>query len=450
MAGLPLTTYAPTGLEPSRPAAKYLPSRPVHLPSPIEQTKSGRHVVERDRPLSQNPLDKLAYSLQTGFVRLPKAVWKGLSGSEDFNFSDFLLVSNIPYYLGGVMLTTGFLLGKGSPLPGIRQGVGVALYAAGMAASSLLINGLYQMRYGLDLGMKYRSASGRTEPVLSSHEFPYFDMIPASVMARLRKRMGIPDTVSDPDQAVREQLREMISESRTMKLVLGNLVAATGAGLIARSDHWGRIQGQGKALRTIWTAADGGHIGNRLSQTWTNLKTHWGPALSAQLLGHAQESAFAKWSRRVALGTIAASVGLAVFNILRPPFSKEYEAFKHSSTAGNFPAGADLNSLSSPQVVPNGLPLAGVGSVLPGTPNPLPQPVTTQATGVSGEPGDPLPTTPTSHSEELGYIPTVHLDQLPAVTNLEDRAGAAALRFASQSPVRAPLPSVGKTLEVQA
>ncbi len=325
---LPLPTSGPMPLQarpPGRLLHEHLPEANLpgeNLIDPITAKEWNLHHVPVDKVLHYNFLDRVAYNLKTLFVTLPKTVAKGLRGDSDFSFSDFMLISKIPYYLGGMFLVGSFAAGGNGPAA-VRQGVGVGLYYLGVMAANKAINAVYKMRYGVDLDLMYRRADGRVEKVFASVDFPRFDLLTPEQTRTMQDKMGIPTTVADRDQASREQLFRIISSSRSMKLLLGNLLAAVGAGYLARSDSWARLLGHHGTLSKVWNNSNASWL-DRLSDAMITAKSYVRPAVSEKLLGHSQEAA--PFLRKFTLASVAGVVGLCLWqslNVLKP---KRYES----------------------------------------------------------------------------------------------------------------------------
>lgn len=219
-----------------------------------------RKALPEDTLLDYNILDKSLQKLKTVFVTLPKAIGRGLRGEQDFTFSEMMLNAKVPYYLGGLFLTLSPLFG-GNRFEAIRQGTAVGLYLLGIAATNGAINALYQLRYGVDLGMLYRSKSGQVEKVFGSADFPRFDLLKPRHYTMMARKMGIPADIYEQDGAVREQLRKLIVSSRALKLVVGTLASAVGAGYLARSDAWFSVTSAFKSMDRVWSSRQLGFWG---------------------------------------------------------------------------------------------------------------------------------------------------------------------------------------------
>ncbi|MDX2084376.1 MAG: hypothetical protein SFZ03_03190 [Candidatus Melainabacteria bacterium] len=297
-----------------------------HYMDPYTAESKGIHLFKVDQPLNYNALDRLLLVFRQAGNAL-KRTGQGLRGDSTQTFSDFMLEGRVPYYAGGVALLSSFLLGSGKPnLHFKKMGAAVGLYYLGVGASNALVNGLYKLRYGLDLDMLYRSKDGRFERMFSSTDFPRFDLIPKPLYKLLAKRLNIPDGVADPDGAVRENLRKMIGESRLVKMVFSSLAAAVGAGFLARSDAWGEVFG--RHWRDILTGP-----GNVLQKSGALAQ------ITGQKLLNVLDDVFrgplqpnAPWNKRfglgLAVGTVVPTLLWGVLKICHTPQVKKYEPFQ--------------------------------------------------------------------------------------------------------------------------
>ncbi|MBY0405342.1 MAG: hypothetical protein K2X66_15690, partial [Cyanobacteria bacterium] len=303
---------------------KHLPEIPDgNLIDPITSKELKIDHVPVDKILEYNWLDNRAYEAKTLLVTLPKTILKGLRGDSDFSFSDFMLLSKVPYYLGGLFLTLSFVAGRSKPMA-VKQGLGVGLYYLGVMAANTAINSIYQLRYGVDLDQKYRRADGRIEKVFASADFPRFDLLTPQQYRHMEEKMGIPTTITDPDQACREQLFRVISSSRSMKLLLGNLFAAVGAGYIARSDAWIRLLGNQQTFKHIWMDPKAGNILTKISSSLTALKSLVFKAVEEKTFGHPSQSS--SWLHKASLASLAGVMGLCLFESMRVVKHKEYQS----------------------------------------------------------------------------------------------------------------------------
>lgn len=243
-----------------------------------------------DDLLRLTPMQKVKLDVKNTFVTLPNTIYQGLRGDGHFTFSDYLSVTSIPYYLGGAFLAASAGFGR-DKMNLSKQGIGVFLYYLGVAAANKGINAFYKAKSGVDLDLRYKKANGDIEKVFASTDFPRFDLLEDQDYQVMKRKMGVPDNVADPKREVNDQARTIISASRADKLILGNFLAALGAGYLARSDAWGRVPDGLKSLASIWSLRnkDAGGIVQRLGRTGKTLSGTFGPALQEKLLGYAGE-----------------------------------------------------------------------------------------------------------------------------------------------------------------
>jgi len=223
---------------------------PRRMPTAFSQDNFQTPVLQ-DHLLNYSALDKGLYRLRQLFVTLPTMLVKGLKGASDFTFSDTMLVAKVPYYLGGVFLALSPFVGR-DYREGIRQGAAVLSYLLGISFTNVLVNSLYRGRYGVDLTMLYRTKDGNVDQVFASHDFARFDLLKPSHYAEMSRKMGIPTNIDDPQGAVKDNIRHIIASSRALKLIVGNLLSALGAGFIARSAAWLKVPAIGQAISGVW------------------------------------------------------------------------------------------------------------------------------------------------------------------------------------------------------
>jgi hypothetical protein len=202
--------------------------------------------------LPLNRFERVKLGLKNTFVTIPSNIYDGLRGDKTASFTDFLNIAKVPYYLGGPILALSFLAGK-DKLSFARQGAGVGLYYAGVMVANAAINTLYRWRSGMDLNLRYRRSNGDIEKVFASAEFPRFDLLTDKEYGRMFRKMGVPQEVADPKKETNDQAKRIISTSRADKLILGNLIAALGAGYLARSDKFAHLLGGYGAEKTALT-----------------------------------------------------------------------------------------------------------------------------------------------------------------------------------------------------
>lgn len=283
-----------------------------------EELQRRRKQIPVDTLLDYNFLDKGLNNLKTLFVTLPKTVWRGLKGAEDYTFAETMLVAKVPYYLGGVFLTLSPFIG-GNKAEGIRQGAAVALYLLGTAATHTLINTLYRLRYGVDLTMRYRSKTGQVERVFASSDFPRFDLLKPRHYRLMARKMGIPHDVYQPEEAVKEHLRYIIPSSRALKLIVANVLSAVGAGYLARTNAWLEVPKVVPVIKTIWKNPASG-FGTKAQRTLTAVAGAFKPVLEDRF----KMAGAPWWKKTVVYGSLAALAASVYYILFHAIPQKEY------------------------------------------------------------------------------------------------------------------------------
>lgn len=314
------------------PVSPVSPAPPrINLVDPITAHRLELETPFSDRILRLGPLDKLKFNLKNTFVTIPQGVIRGLKGDSNFSFTDFLNVAKIPYYVGGGALATSFLLGK-DRLNFTRQAIGVALYYLGVIAANKGINALYKYKDGVDLDLRYRKSNGDIEKVFASSDWARIDLLRPEDYKRLREEMEIPDNVAHPDREVQDNIKRIVTVSRADKLILGNVLAAVGAGWLARSDAWARLIGSGKALVTTLRDPNGGGIGNRLVNAGLSF---WGTirrGVQEKVTGFAGETQ--PWLRKGVLFAAGAAIAtIAIHCLTTTRRSRNYESPLYTALA---------------------------------------------------------------------------------------------------------------------
>jgi hypothetical protein len=306
------------------------PAKPLHieplgqLVDPINNRKAQIPYTPRDILLDPYPLpDRIRDNFYTTLVRLPKVIAAGLRGDRDYNFSDFLALAKVPYWLGGIGLIGVFSVVDRIGLAGTKAGVAVALYMGGKVLADKLINGLFKVRYGIDLDLMYRDPTGRIEKAYASTEFPRTDLLTAKHYNRIADKIGIPRFVSDRTKAVKEQIPLLMSQNRVLKLVLGNALAMLGAGYFSRSDAWTSLLKLPQEVRqALFGAGNGGPV-NRVVSAGQILLVSVADPFKERLFGMPGEAA--PWLRRSVLGVLGAGLAFTVWQGLNVIRKRQYE-----------------------------------------------------------------------------------------------------------------------------
>ncbi len=219
-----------------------------------------------DRIIKKTPLtgarivaDKLVNSL---FIYAPK----GMQGSRNSNFYEFLSMGLIPNITGSAMLIALFNAANKnfkSPdrafasISGRKMAYGVVFYAIGKWLGSKLINKGVQLKTGVDLEMPYKKVVTELPDhpgdkdltrieyhrVFESADFPRFDLINKMGEQqgnrhlwwdKIAKKMGFKDPLNSPEQTVQEKVKEVVVKSSSAKSISSFIWAALGVALAAQ------------------------------------------------------------------------------------------------------------------------------------------------------------------------------------------------------------------------
>ena len=315
--------------------------RPDHLPSPIVQQEEGIHLAKTDKPLQLNALERAKLNATQAFVTLPKTMVKGLKGDPSFNFSDFMLASKFPYYVGGATLAALYTLGGGSLQPAINMAVGVLMYMGGQVAANTTVNALQKAKTGLDLTQVYQSRQGNVNPMWASIQFPRTDLLTDQDYEHLARKMGVPEDASDPKLVVNQKIHRIISDSRLLKLVLGTTLSAVGAGYFARTPAWGQLSD----IPSRFMAPGQGNLFNRIGTLMEGTVSKSTDALRQAVKVPPFKAALQKsLPHYLAWAGVVAAAGYTAFHILKPEPTPSSTLGSDSSTQATIPPATDAAS----------------------------------------------------------------------------------------------------------
>lgn len=204
--------------------------------------------------------DKLVNSI---FTYAPK----GMQGSRNSNFYEFLSMGLIPNITGSAMLIALFNLANGkfrdpdkafASIPGRKMAYGVVFYAIGKWLGSKIINKGIEQKTGIDLEMPYKKVvtelpdhEGDTDltrveyhRVFESADFPRFDLINKMGEQqgnrflwwdKIARKMGFKTPLNSPDQTIQEKVKEVIVKATSAKCISSYIWAALGVALAAQA-----------------------------------------------------------------------------------------------------------------------------------------------------------------------------------------------------------------------
>ncbi|MDR1167673.1 MAG: hypothetical protein LBK53_02120 [Heliobacteriaceae bacterium] len=192
---------------------------------------------------------------------------KGLKGSKNANFYEFLTMGIIPYLTGSAMLITVFnaanrffppLNRAKASLLGKKMAAGVVLYGLLKQLSKPLVTLPVKILTGVDAEVPYAKVnyelpdsindtditSIEYHKVFESVEFPVWDLLYGNETKgqkrnkyydKVAKKLGIRTHLKDSDQEVKPRIREIAVKTNTAKNVSSYLWAAVGVGFAFQS-----------------------------------------------------------------------------------------------------------------------------------------------------------------------------------------------------------------------
>lgn len=225
--------------------------------------------------LEQREKAPLSTSIAIGMDKFQNALTvypvKGLRGSKNSNFYEFLTMGMVPYSIGGATmmavsnLATRFFKAdeakKASKL-GRAMALGVIFYGVAKSLTKKLIETPLKLKYGIDMNLPYRNAiSELPEPLnvkaggMISHEYhkvfesvdfinwpllynaKYYGDKRNSYYDHIAKKMGLGENLKDSDQMVKPIIKDKVIKARTTSTFASYLWAAVGVG-IATQKPW--------------------------------------------------------------------------------------------------------------------------------------------------------------------------------------------------------------------
>ena len=188
---------------------------------------------------------------------------KGLKGSKNANFYEFLTMGTVPYLIGsaGLMAVFNFANKYFSPFDkmqaskiGQKMALGVLFYGVLKTLSKQFISRPVNMLTGVDTDRPYAKViyelpdniydtditSIEYHKVFESVEFPRWDLLygdPAKGQKRnfrydkIAKKLNMGENLNDSDQETKPRIKEIIVKSSLAKSISSYLWAATGVAL---------------------------------------------------------------------------------------------------------------------------------------------------------------------------------------------------------------------------
>ena len=188
---------------------------------------------------------------------------KGLKGSKNANFYEFLTMGMIPYLTGSLTLMAVFNAANKYYAPfqkmkasqvGNKLALGVLFYGILKNVSKSFISKPVQMLTGVDIEQPYAKViyelpdnindtdvtSIEHHKVFESVEFPRWDLLYGDEAKgekrnvkydKIAKKMGLGDNLNDSDQEVKPKIKELVIRANLAKNFSSYLWAATGVAL---------------------------------------------------------------------------------------------------------------------------------------------------------------------------------------------------------------------------
>lgn len=188
---------------------------------------------------------------------------KGLKGSKNANFYEFLTMGTVPYIIGSVTMMAVFNAANKHFAPfartkasaiGKKMALGVLFYGIMKSASKALVNKPVQMLTGVDIERPYAKViyelpddindtditSIEHHKVFESVEFPRWDLLYGDEAKgqkrnyrydKIAKKLGMGENLNDSDQEVKPKIKEIVIKSSVAKNISSYLWAATGVGI---------------------------------------------------------------------------------------------------------------------------------------------------------------------------------------------------------------------------
>ena len=187
---------------------------------------------------------------------------KGLAGSKNSNFYEFLTMGTVPYIIGSGMLMSIFNSVNPSFLPfdskaaaklGNKMALGVLFYALFKEASKLMVTYPVKWKTGIDTELPYAkvnyllkehenddSTSIEYHKVGESVDFTRWDLLYAKPednkplnfrYDKIAKKNGLGENLNDSDQEVKPIYKEVLIKSKLAKSISSFMWAATGVAL---------------------------------------------------------------------------------------------------------------------------------------------------------------------------------------------------------------------------
>ena len=301
---------------------------------------------EKDSAFDKDTLLKNNFSTRAriGLDKFTKAFTiypaKGLAGSKNSNFYEFLTMGTVPYVIGSLTLMSIFNSANKHFMPfaqskaaklGNKMAMGVILYCAFKEISKTFVTAPIKWATGIDTELPYAKVnyllqenpddynnltSIEYHKVGESVDFPRWDQLygdPKKGEAlnfrydKIAKKNGLGEDLNDSDQEVKPLYKEVLVKSKLAKSFSSYLWAATGV-MLAFQKPWENYFNV--ATLKFWKGKDFVHSLKVFGQSFVQ---------SAKALYKGAEGAESKWAKhsgKAMLGTAALVTALGVLNAI--------------------------------------------------------------------------------------------------------------------------------------
>ncbi len=240
-----------------------------------KRSKCENHDMIMAAEMKKNPisttLEIQTDKLKNAFTKYPM---KGLKGSKNANFYEFLTMGTVPYLIGSATMIGVFnLASKFFDTPsavnaikgGKKFGIGVALYGVAKTLSKKLIEAPVKWKHGIDVNMPYKKVvhelpeegnkdnlvTHEYHKVFESVDFPRWDLLYGnehfgpernSYFEKVAKKMGMDDgDLEHDDQKMKPKIKEKVIQTKVFSTLASYLWAGTAVG-VAMQKPWEHLK----------------------------------------------------------------------------------------------------------------------------------------------------------------------------------------------------------------
>lgn len=227
-----------------------------------EFMQSHDHIVPGD------PISQARYNMDKFQNAISLYPLKGMTGSVNSNFYEFLTMGMVPYIIGSGMMIAIFNAATKHFNPseqrfarqvGRKMALGVLFYAALKNLSKKFIEVPVYLKTGIDINKPYKSMKAQLpensaminnkvklvehHKVFESVDFPRWDLLydvdkdqPRNYYYDvIAQKMGLGKNLPDSDQEVKPKIKETVIKTRTWSTISSYLWAGLGVALAAQS-----------------------------------------------------------------------------------------------------------------------------------------------------------------------------------------------------------------------